>query len=72
MTQTAIPLSDPDISAAELEAVGSVLQSPRLSSGPVGADFEAALSGGRAVLRMARTEIDARKAELGTNAAEPA
>lgn len=44
MTQTSILLSDPDISASELEAVSAVLQSPRLSSGPVVAEFEAAFA----------------------------
>jgi perosamine synthetase len=42
--QTAILLSDPDISAAELAAVGAVLQSPRLSGGPVTAAFESAFA----------------------------
>jgi perosamine synthetase len=44
MIQTAILLSDPDISAAELAAVGAVLQSPWLSGGPVAAEFEAAFA----------------------------
>jgi perosamine synthetase len=44
MIQTAIPLSDPDISAAELAAVGAVLQSTRLSGGPVVREFEAAFA----------------------------
>jgi dTDP-4-amino-4,6-dideoxygalactose transaminase len=35
-----IPLSDPDISAAELEAVAAVLRSPRLSQGTVVEQFE--------------------------------
>jgi dTDP-4-amino-4,6-dideoxygalactose transaminase len=35
-----IPLSDPDISAAELEAVAAVLRSPRLSHGPQVEQFE--------------------------------
>ncbi len=39
-----IPLSDPDITAAELEAVDAVLRSPRLSSGPVVEAFEAAFA----------------------------
>lgn len=39
-----IPLSDPDITAAELEAVNAVLRSPRLSSGPVAEAFEAAFA----------------------------
>jgi perosamine synthetase len=44
MIQTAILLSDPDISTAELAAVEAVLQSPRLSGGPVVAEFEAAFA----------------------------
>jgi perosamine synthetase len=44
MIQTAILLSDPDISAAELAAVGAVLQSPWLSGGPVVAEFETAFA----------------------------
>lgn len=44
MTETTIPLSDPDITTAELEAVSAVLQSPRLSGGPVVAEFEAAFA----------------------------
>lgn len=39
-----IPLSDPDITVAELEAVNTVLQSPRLSSGPIVETFEAAFA----------------------------
>jgi perosamine synthetase len=39
-----IPLSDPDITAAELEAVANVLQSPRLSSGPTVEAFESAFA----------------------------
>lgn len=39
-----IPLSDPDITVAELEAVSAVLRSPRLSSGPVAEAFEAAFA----------------------------
>ncbi len=41
MTQAWIPLSDPDISPAELEAVSAVLTSPRVSGGPVVEEFEA-------------------------------
>jgi perosamine synthetase len=41
MTHTQIPLSDPDISTTELEAVAAVLQSPQLSGGPVVEQFEA-------------------------------
>jgi perosamine synthetase len=44
MIQTSILLSDPDISAAELEAVSAVLQSPRLSGGPMVVEFEAAFA----------------------------
>ncbi|HET6377105.1 MAG TPA: DegT/DnrJ/EryC1/StrS family aminotransferase [Methylocella sp.] len=39
-----IPLSDPDITEAELEAVDRVLRSPRLSNGPVAEAFEAAFA----------------------------
>jgi dTDP-4-amino-4,6-dideoxygalactose transaminase len=41
---TRILLSDPDITTAELDAVGSVLRSPRLSQGPVALAFEAAFA----------------------------
>jgi hypothetical protein len=41
MTPNWIPLSDPDVSPAELDAVSEVLKSPRLSSGPTVAAFEA-------------------------------
>ncbi len=41
---TFIPLSDPDISEAELDAVDAVLRSSRLSSGPVVEAFEAAFA----------------------------
>jgi hypothetical protein len=41
---SAIPLSDPDITLAEISAVDSVLRSPRLSSGPVAEEFEAAFA----------------------------
>jgi perosamine synthetase len=39
-----IPLSDPDISPAELDAVAAVLRSPRLSQGPVVEQFEQAFA----------------------------
>ncbi|CAN5375367.1 DegT/DnrJ/EryC1/StrS family aminotransferase [soil metagenome] len=39
-----IPLSDPDITVAEIEAVDSVMRSPRLSSGPAVEAFEAAFA----------------------------
>jgi len=39
-----IPLSDPDISHAELDAVNTVLQTPRLSQGPVVEAFESAFA----------------------------
>jgi hypothetical protein len=39
-----IPLSDPDITAAELEAVDNVMRSPRLSNGPVAEAFEEAFA----------------------------
>jgi perosamine synthetase len=41
---TFIPLSDPDISLAELEAVDQVMRSPRLSSGPTVEVFESAFA----------------------------
>ena len=44
MSQAWIPLSDPDISLAELDAVSTTLQSPRLSQGPVVEAFEAAFA----------------------------
>lgn len=40
-----IPLSDPDVTLAEIAAVDAVLRSPRLSSGPVAEAFEAAFAG---------------------------
>lgn len=39
-----IPLSDPDITLAEIGAVDAVMRSPRLSSGPVVEEFEAAFA----------------------------
>jgi perosamine synthetase len=39
-----IPLSDPDITLAELEAVDTALRAPRLSSGPMVEAFEAAFT----------------------------
>jgi perosamine synthetase len=44
MSQSWMPLSDPDISHAELDAVSTVLQSPRLSQGPVVEAFESAFA----------------------------
>lgn len=44
MSPSWIPLSDPDISHAELDAVSTVLQSPRLSQGPVMEAFESAFA----------------------------
>lgn len=44
MSETWIPLSDPDISQSELDAVSTVLQSPRLSQGPVVEAFESAFA----------------------------
>jgi hypothetical protein len=44
MNLTWIPLSDPDISADEIEAVKRVLESPQLSSGPVVEEFEEAFA----------------------------
>lgn len=44
MSHSWIPLSDPDISHAELDAVSTVLQSPRLSNGPVVEAFESAFA----------------------------
>lgn len=40
MSEDWIPLTDPDISLCELEAVTNVLKSPRLSAGPVVERFE--------------------------------
>jgi hypothetical protein len=42
--ETWIPLSDPDITVAEIEAVSDVLKSPRISSGPKVEEFEAAFA----------------------------
>lgn len=39
-----IPLSDPDITTAELAAVDAVLRSPRLSNGPIAEEFESAFA----------------------------
>jgi perosamine synthetase len=39
-----IPLSDPDVTTAELAAVDAVLRSPRLSTGPAAEAFEAAFA----------------------------
>jgi len=39
-----IPLSDPDITLAEIEAVDAVMRSPRLSAGPAVEAFEAAFA----------------------------
>jgi perosamine synthetase len=39
-----IPLSDPDITLAEIQAVDSAMRSPKLSSGPVVEAFEAAFA----------------------------
>jgi perosamine synthetase len=39
-----IPLSDPDITMAEIEAVDAVMRSPRLCSGPMVEAFEAAFA----------------------------
>jgi dTDP-4-amino-4,6-dideoxygalactose transaminase len=44
MNKTSILLSDPDISAAELDAVSAALQSPQLSGGPVALEFERAFA----------------------------
>ncbi len=44
MRRIEIPLSDPDISTAELEAVSAVLKSPRLSQGPMVEQFEQAFA----------------------------
>jgi perosamine synthetase len=44
LDQSFIPLSDPDITEAEIEAVGATLRSARLSSGPVVEAFEAAFA----------------------------
>ena len=39
-----IPLSDPDITLSEIEAVGSIMRSTRLSGGPVVEEFEQAFA----------------------------
>jgi perosamine synthetase len=39
-----VPLSDPDITLAEIEAVDAVMRSPRLSAGPAVEAFEAAFA----------------------------
>ena len=44
MSHIEIPLSDPDISPAEIEAVSAVLTSPRLSQGPMVRQFEQAFA----------------------------
>jgi len=44
MKPTWIPLSDPDITHDELDAVSEVLQSPQLSGGPIVQSFEAAFA----------------------------
>lgn len=43
-SESFIPLSDPDVTFAEIEAVDRVLRSPRLSNGPVAEQFEAAFA----------------------------
>ena len=45
-----IPLSAPDITEAEIEAVVAVLRSPRLSLGPVTEQFEAQVAASVSVL----------------------
>ena len=42
--ETFIPLSDPDITMAEIEAVDAIMRSPRLSSGPMVEAFETAFA----------------------------
>jgi perosamine synthetase len=42
--ETFIPLSDPDVTMAEIEAVDAIMRSPRLSSGPTDEAFEAAFA----------------------------
>jgi perosamine synthetase len=44
MITTEIPLSDPDITSAEIEAVTTVLQAPQLACGPAVEAFEAAFA----------------------------
>jgi perosamine synthetase len=44
LDSTFIPLSDPDMTSAELDAVDSALRSPRLSAGPGVEAFEAAFA----------------------------
>jgi perosamine synthetase len=42
--ETFIPLSDPDITMAEIEAVDAIMRSPKLSSGPTVEAFETAFA----------------------------
>ena len=42
--ETFIPLSDPDVTIAEIEAVDAIMRSPRLSGGPMVEAFEAAFA----------------------------
>ncbi|MEK6750180.1 MAG: DegT/DnrJ/EryC1/StrS family aminotransferase [Pseudomonadota bacterium] len=44
MSENRIPLSDPDISTAEIDAVSAALRSPRLSHGPLVTAFETAFA----------------------------
>jgi dTDP-4-amino-4,6-dideoxygalactose transaminase len=44
VAESAIPLSDPDITVAELEAVDAVMRSSRLSNGTIAEAFEAAFA----------------------------
>jgi dTDP-4-amino-4,6-dideoxygalactose transaminase len=60
MNPSSIPLSDPDISLAEIEAVKEVLQSATLSGGPVVEEFEEAFAdytGRRHAVAVASGEI---------------
>jgi dTDP-4-amino-4,6-dideoxygalactose transaminase len=60
MSTNFIPLSDPHVTAAEIEAVTAVLQSPRLSAGPAVQSFEeafAAYSGRRYAIAVSSGTI---------------
>ena len=54
MTAIDIPLSAPDITDAEINAVVSVLRTPRLSLGPQMEQFEAAMAADPEIAELAR------------------
>ena len=55
-----IPLSAPDITESEIDAVSAVLRSPRLSLGPKLEEFEQSLPITNTLQIFARTHKDAR------------